>query len=229
MQKKILLLLLTIAAFVLVFVALYFTISDSDYKYLSKNLKVSHLIYNPDKKLSSFSLIDHNNNKFENENLKDEWTVLTFIYTHCPDVCPTELMNISTLKSKIKKSNSSFMPNFVVITFDPIRDTPEILKSYVTHFDEDFLGVSGDQNQIDQLVKDFGAYYERVMYSDSGELILIPNYEKIPPEAMENGYSINHTAWVYLVNPGGQIHAGFPAPHKPNDMLEDIKLLVDNY
>jgi len=67
------------------------------------------------------------------------------------------------------------------------------------------------------------------MYSDSGELILIPNYEKIPPEAMENGYSINHTAWVYLVNPGGQIHAGFPAPHKPNDMLEDIKLLVDNY
>lgn len=229
MQKKILLLLLTIAAFVLVFVALYFTISDSDYKYLSKNLKVSHLIYNPDKKLSSFSLIDHNNNKFENENLKDEWTVLTFIYTHCPDVCPTELMNISTLKSKIKKSNSSFMPNFVVITFDPIRDTPEILKSYVTHFDEDFLGVSGDQNQIDQLVKDFGAYYERVMYSDNGELILIPNYEKIPPEAMENGYSINHTAWVYLVNPGGQIHAGFPAPHKPNDMLEDIKLLVDNY
>ena len=228
MQKKILL-LLTIAAFVLVFVALYFTISDSDYKYLSKNLKVSHLIYNPDKKLSSFSLIDHNNNKFENENLKDEWTVLTFIYTHCPDVCPTELMNISTLKSKIKKSNSSFMPNFVVITFDPIRDTPEILKSYVTHFDEDFLGVSGDQNQIDQLVKDFGAYYERVMYSDNGELILIPNYEKIPPEAMENGYSINHTAWVYLVNPGGQIHAGFPAPHKPNDMLEDIKLLVDNY
>ncbi len=228
MQKKILL-LLTIAAFVLVFVALYFTISDSDYKYLSKNLKVSHLIYNPDKKLSSFSLIDHNNNKFENENLKDEWTVLTFIYTHCPDVCPTELMNISTLKSKIKKSNSSFMPNFVVITFDPIRDTPEILKSYVTHFDEDFLGVSGDQKQIDQLVKDFGAYYERVMYSDNGELILIPNYEKIPPEAMENGYSINHTAWVYLVNPGGQIHAGFPAPHKPNDMLEDIKLLVDNY
>ena len=229
MQKKILLLLLTIAAFVLVFVALYFTISDSDYKYLSKNLKVSHLIYNPDKKLSSFSLIDHNNNKFENENLKDEWTVLTFIYTHCPDVCPTELMNISTLKSKIKKSNSSFMPNFVVITFDPIRDTPEILKSYVTHFDEDFLGVSGDQKQIDQLVKDFGAYYERVMHSDNGELILIPNYEKIPPEAMENGYSINHTAWVYLVNPGGQIHAGFPAPHKPNDMLEDIKLLVDNY
>ncbi len=228
MQKKILL-LLTIAAFVLVFVALYFTISDSDYKYLSKNLKVSHLIYNPDKKLSSFSLIDHNNNKFENKNLKDEWTVLTFIYTHCPDVCPTELMNISTLKSKIKKSNSSFMPNFVVITFDPIRDTPEILKSYVTHFDEDFLGVSGDQKQIDQLVKDFGAYYERVMYSDNGELILIPNYEKIPPEAMENGYSINHTAWVYLVNPGGQIHAGFPAPHKPNDMLEDIKLLVDNY
>lgn len=229
MQKKILLLLLTIVAFVLVFVALYFTISDSDYKYLSKNLKVSHLIYNPDKKLSSFSLIDHNNNKFENKNLKDEWTVLTFIYTHCPDVCPTELMNISTLKSKIKKSNSSFMPNFVVITFDPIRDTPEILKSYVTHFDEDFLGVSGDQKQIDQLVKDFGAYYERVMYSDNGELILIPNYEKIPPEAMENGYSINHTAWVYLVNPGGQIHAGFPAPHKPNDMLEDIKLLVDNY
>jgi protein SCO1/2 len=229
MRKDILILILIITVSVLGFVALYFTLFDKDYQYLSKNLKASHLIYNPEKKLPHFSLIDHNNNKFDNENLKDEWTVLTFIYTHCPDVCPTELMNVSILNSRIKKSNPSLMTNFVAITFDPIRDTPEILKDYVTHFDKDFLGVSGDQNKIDQIVKDFGAYYERAMYDENGEVIILSSDEPLPANAIENGYSINHTAWVYLVNPDGQIHAGFPTPHKPNDMLEDIELFVDNY
>jgi protein SCO1/2 len=226
MQKKIFLIFIVSS---LSFVALYFALVDKNYKHLSENLKVSHLIYNPDKKLSNFSLVDHNNNKFDNSNLIDKWTVLVFIYTHCPDVCPTELMDLSTLKGKLSKSNSSFMANYVAITFDPTRDTPEILKNYVTHFDKDFLGVSGEQSQIDRLVKDFGAYYERAMYDDNGELVIIPNYAPLPDKALEYGYTINHTAWIYLINPDGQIHAGFPTPHKLNDMMQDIKLLVDNY
>jgi len=226
MSKKIIILIIAVVA--IAFSVYYFKFIDKNYQDIAKNLKVSHLIYNPDKILSSFSLIDHNGNNFNNESLKGEWTLLVFIYTHCPDVCPTELMNISLVNSKIRKNNPSLVPNVVAITFDPLRDTPEVLKTFVTHYDADFVGVSGDQNQIDQLVKDFGAYYERVVNGENG-VVIVQNYEPLPSGALENGYLINHTAWIYLINPDGQIYAGFPTPHKPNDMAEDIKILIDSY
>jgi protein SCO1/2 len=83
--------------------------------------------------------------------LKKGWSLLLFIYTHCPDVCPTELLDMSQLKNLMAKDKTAHMPTVVAITFDPLRDTPEVLKEYITHFDKDFIGVSGEQAQIDQL------------------------------------------------------------------------------
>jgi protein SCO1/2 len=69
----------------------FFRIHRPAFSYFSMSqLKVSHIIYNPNKPLPSFSLVDQDNQLFNNDNLKDGWTLLLFIYTHCPDVCPTE-------------------------------------------------------------------------------------------------------------------------------------------
>jgi protein SCO1/2 len=59
------------------------------------------------------------------------------------------------------------------ITFDPLRDTPEVLKEYVRHFDKDFIGVSGEQTQINQLIKPFGAYYEIIDYPDQPKKTMV--------------------------------------------------------
>ncbi|ABL02472.1 electron transport protein SCO1/SenC [Candidatus Ruthia magnifica str. Cm (Calyptogena magnifica)] len=224
MFKKVLIVVVT----TVIALSLYINF-DNNYKELAKQLKVSFILYNPDKELSSFSLIDHNNNKFNNKNFKDKWTLLYFIYTHCPDVCPTGLMDISILKSILIKRGASIVPNLVTITFDPIRDTPKVLKTYVTHFDKSFLGVSGDQSQIDQLVQDFGAYYERVVYSKNGKTIVLRNDEPLLKGVLESDYLINHTAWIYLISPDGKIFAGFPSPHNPLEMADDIELLIKNY
>lgn len=205
------------------------TSSNKNYQDLTKQLKVSHIIHNPDKKLLSFSLVDHNNNKFDNNNFKGKWTLLSFIYTHCPDICPTGLMDMSILKSTLIKRDVNIVPSLVAITFDPARDTPSVLKTYVTHFDKDFLGVSGDQVQINQLIKPFGTYYERVIYAKNGKSTVLKNDEPLPKDALESGYLINHTAWIYLLSPDGQIFAGFPAPHNPIKMADDIELFIKNY
>ena len=211
---------------VAVVISVYQVNTEKDYSALKKQLTVSHILHKTDKKLPDFSLIDHNNEDFDNDRLTDQWTVLTFIYTHCPDVCPTALMDMSALKMALEAKQVDSIPEFVAITFDPKRDTPEVLKTYMTYFDKAFIGVSGDQSQIDQLIKPFGAYYERSIELD-GETIIIPNGADLP-KGVEN-YSINHTAWLYLISPDGEIFAGFPTPHKPKAIAQDISLMMSQY
>lgn len=207
-------------------VSVYSINTDSNYSDLKKQLKASHILHKPDKKLHNFSLVDHNNEIFNNTRLQDQWTLLTFIYTHCPDVCPTALMDMASIKSKLKSGDLESTPEFVAITFDPKRDTPKVLKAYVEYFDKDFIGVSGEQSQVDKLIKPFGTYYERSIKVD-GKTVIIPNGVELP-EGIKN-YSINHTAWLYLLSPDGQIFAGFPTPHRPSVIAEDITLILKNY
>lgn len=219
-----------IGVVVLLAIALLYPLGvHKDYKSLSSQLTSAQIMHNPQRPLPSFSLIDQNSQKFNNDSLKDKWSLLLFIYTHCPDVCPTELANMAMLKAHLESQNSAVIPNIVAITFDPLRDTPEVLKTYVTHFDKTFVGVSGDMQQIDQLVKSLGAYYERVVYDDEGKSVTLKKHEPLPEDAIEKGYIINHTARIYLISPDGQVLAGFPTPHKVNDMAGDIKLLTQTF
>ena len=101
------------------------------------------------------------------------------------------------------------------MTFDPLRDTPEVMRTYINHFDKEFLGVSGEQAQIDKLIKPFGVYYERVVKDENGKQLILKYSDKLPKNTLKESYIINHTAWIYLMNLEGQIFAGFPTPHKP--------------
>jgi protein SCO1/2 len=80
-----------------------------------------------------------------------------------------------------------------------------------------------------QLIKPFGAYYERVIYDKKGKPVTLKAGEKLPKGSLEKGYVINHTAWIYLMNPKGDIFAGFPSPHKTSEMMQDIKLMMDSF
>lgn len=224
MLKKILIPAVILGVLVTAFVLT----KQTDYQDLGRQLRAGHVIYNPNKPLPDFSLIDHNNQTFNNQNLKDKWTLLLFIYTHCPDVCPTELLDMSLLRRKLNNDNAK-APEVVAITFDPLRDTPEVMKDYITYFNKDFVGVSGEQAQINRLTKPLGIYYERVVEDKNGKHTILKADAKISAEVLKQGYLVNHTAWIYLMAPNGQTFAGFPSPHKLDDMAHDIKLIVDNF
>ncbi len=198
-----------------------------DYHALKSQLRASHVLYNPDKPLPAFSLLDQHGKKFDNQSLKNQWTLLFFAYTHCPDVCPTALMDMVKLKKILTQQNANIVPKVVLITFDPLRDTPKVLNTYLAHFDSDFVGVSGEQAQIDKLLKPFGAYYERVIYGADNRPIILTKNQPITAQMLKDGYLINHTAWIYLLNPEGLLVAGFPTPHKADLMAKDVRLLTE--
>ena len=110
--------------------------------------------------------------------------VLVFFgYTQCPDVCPTTLAELSEVMKLL--GDKADRLQVVMITVDPERDTPDVLKAYVTSFDPRFLGLSGTPEQIKQAANSFKAFYAK--------------------SAEANGtYSMDHTASFYLIDPKGE-------------------------
>ena len=98
--------------------------------------------------LDNFELIDQNNQTFNSESLKGNWTILFFGYTNCPDVCPTTIYKLAEVKNDVNQNLPSKNFNTVLVTLDPDRDTPERLDEYIGYFDESMLGVTGTYKNI---------------------------------------------------------------------------------
>ena len=102
--------------------------------------------------LDNFELIDQNNQTFNSESLKGNWTILFFGYTNCPDVCPTTIYKLAEVKNDVNQNLPSKNFNTVLVTLDPDRDTPERLDEYIGYFDESMLGVTGTYKNIQSFV-----------------------------------------------------------------------------
>jgi protein SCO1/2 len=125
-----------------------------------------------------FKLISQNGDPVTEADFKGSPTLMFFGYTHCPDVCPTTLFEISELFGKLgpdKKVKALF------VTVDPERDTPALMKDYVSNFDKRIIGLTGDRASIDAALKTYRVYSKKVPGSD-GE------------------YSMDHSAIVYLMD-----------------------------
>lgn len=158
--------------------------------------------------LPKFKLIDHNQQPFDNNNLKGHWSMVFFGYTNCPDVCPTTMrvMNqISQLPLTPKDTQ------YVFISIDPKRDTPEQLKKFVTYFNPDFTGVSGDKSEIDKFKDSLG-----VVYDFEGDV----NSED---------YIVNHFAAIYLIDPDGNERAYVLPPHSEDQVSRAYQLIRSHY
>jgi protein SCO1/2 len=147
------------------------------------------------KPLPPFSLVDQDHRPFGLERLKGKWSFLFFGYTHCPDVCPMTLATMRTAHEHLA-ATPSVLENaqFVFVSVDPERDTPEQLKSYVSYFNKDFLGVTGDEAQLQDLTHQLGILYVRAGGS-------------------EGDYAVDHTTAILLIDPEARLSAIFSAPH----------------
>ncbi|MGH8746784.1 MAG: SCO family protein, partial [Burkholderiales bacterium] len=111
--------------------------------------------------------------------------VLFFGYTHCPDVCPTTLAELSQVMKSLGPDADRVQVLFV--TVDPERDTPAVLARYVTAFDPRFLGLYGDAAATRRAAKEFKVFYEKRKGSSPGE------------------YTMDHSAGTYVIDPKGRL------------------------
>jgi len=135
-----------------------------------------------------FQLVDQNGKAFSNRDMKGKPYLVFFGYTHCPDICPTTLFEMSQLFGKLGPDAGRVGALF--ITVDPERDTAGELKDYMSSFDPHLRGLTGTRPEIDAAIKDYRVYAK-----------------KVPLEGGD--YSMDHTAIVYLMDKNGHFIAPF--------------------
>jgi protein SCO1/2 len=135
-----------------------------------------------------FRLIDQNGEPFSDTDLRGKSFLVFFGFTHCPDVCPTTLFDISEIMRNLGKDADRTAAVF--ITVDPERDTPAALKEYLSSFDPHVRGLSGDLADIAAVAKAYRVYYRKVPL-DGGD------------------YTMDHTAIVYLMDKEGRFVSPF--------------------
>lgn len=163
----------------------------------------------PPVSLPDFRLTDQRNQPFTRQNFTDRWTVMSFGYTHCPDVCPITLANFTLIKRALGDQRDRV--TFIFVSVDGARDTPEVLGRYLANFDAAFIGLTGDEMAIRPVTQAFGV-----------------RYEVVKPEGTQAEYLINHTASSFLVNPRGELVRIYSYGTDPEVVAADLRALVTN-
>jgi protein SCO1/2 len=170
--------------------------------------------------IKPFHLNDHNLQRYDNRRFAGQWNVLFFGYTHCPDICPTVMLDMASVYKEYENRQDAKDLQVVFVSVDPNRDSPKQLKDYVSYFNEDFLGVTGERRQIDVLTKSVGAIYD---FEDAttGELLTAEQVKG------KEGYKVNHYASLILVNPQGQMVAHIYPPHDPQRVVNALTTIIN--
>ena len=152
----------------------------------------------------TLELTDHTGRPRKLEDFRGEAVVVFFGFTHCPDVCPTTLADVSQAVKQLGPDARRVQVLFV--TVDPERDTREVLAKYVTAFDPRFLGLYGDAAATQRAAKEFKIYYEKRKTGDS--------------------YSVDHSGQSYVIDPRGRLRLLVRPDRIASDLPDDLKTLL---
>lgn len=132
--------------------------------------------------------------------------LIYFGYTFCPDVCPATMVELKTAMEALGKKADDVQ--VIMVTLDPQRDTWEVLQEYVHHFNPDFIGLTGSEDEITTVAAPFGVFYEK----EEG--------------SVETGYLLAHTATVAALDKEGKLRLIFPFETPGEDIAQDVKQLL---
>jgi protein SCO1/2 len=150
-----------------------------------------------------FALIDQTGAPRSEQDFKGKLLLVYFGFTYCPDICPTDLQAISLAIDQLGEAGDKVQPLF--ITVDPERDTAAHLAEYVPMFHPRLIGLTGDAAAIRKAADAYKVYYT-----------------KVPNEARTD-YTVDHTAFVYLMDADGKYLGFFPPGTTPERIAEAIR------
>ncbi len=130
---------------------------------------------------SDFNLTDMNNKSINQDSFQGNLTAIFFGFTHCPDICPMTLSKIDLILNRLKKENETFKVFFISV--DPDRDTPDVVKDYLSNFENKIIGITGEPEKIFLLSQSWGIMSQKI-FSENGE------------------YNIDHSSPVILLKNG---------------------------
>jgi protein SCO1 len=149
-----------------------------------------------------FQLTDQGGAVVTEQSLQGRPTLIFFGFTHCPDVCPTSLFEISEVLRAMGKEADAV--NAYFISVDPERDSPDAMKDYLSSFDPHLKGLTGDPEVLAKVLTEYRVYAKKVPLKDGD-------------------YTMDHTALVYLMDRNGRFVAPFNLKRTPEEAAADLK------
>ena len=154
----------------------------------------------------NFTLTNHHGSRVQLKDFQEKVVILNFGYTNCPDICPLVLSRLKNLYQQLGEQASAVQVLF--ITYDPLRDTPELLKNYLPHFHESFIGLTGTEEEISAILKQYGA---------------VAIKQEVDTAV---GYLLAHTDYIYLIDRQGLIRALYRSSDSIDQMKKDVQLVI---
>lgn len=154
----------------------------------------------------AFTLVNQDGKAVTQDNYADQYKLIFFGFTYCPAICPTELLKITTLMNQLGDDmTDKITPIF--ITIDPERDTPEQIKTYLESFHPRMIGLTGSQDQIDAVKKEYKVYASKV------------------ENEMMDEYMMDHSAFLYFIAPDDSFVSMYPSTDTAAQIAADIRSL----
>ena len=188
-----------IALLFLIFICLLSCQKAQDEIFIGTDISSAHIN-------AAFKLRDFNGRTRTLEDFRGKVVVLFFGFTHCPDICPTTMTDLKKTLTLLKEKASSVQVIF--ITLDPVRDTEDVLKKFIPTFNSSFLGLTGSESDIVKVASQFKIFYKKV---DDGS---------------KAGYTIDHSAGLYVIDKQGGIKLRISYGEKPEDIASDLAKLI---
>lgn len=155
---------------------------------------------------ADFKLTDRNGNPFQLSDQKGKIVLLFFGYTHCPDVCPVTLSDFGKIRSQLGEKAENV--EFVFITTDPKRDTPDQINRYLTNFDVGIQGLTGQEQDLEKIWNAYGVYRETVDQQGT------------------DFYLVDHSSRVYLIDQQGNLRLTYIFGTESESIASDVTYLL---
>ena len=152
-----------------------------------------------------FKLIKHDGTIFDSE-ISNKLMLIYFGFTYCPDVCPTTLIKMADVIDRL--GDDALQVNSIFISVDPERDNVEVVNDYVSAFHNQIIGLTGNKEQISNVARDWGVYYQKEFFDGAEE------------------YTVNHLDIIFLANANGEFIDFFPPKIQSALIVEKVRNLI---
>jgi protein SCO1/2 len=171
--------------------------------------EIAGFVYPEPRAISPFTLRGQDGKPFDLDSLKGRWSFVYFGYSYCPDACPTTLAELARAQQALEAKGLDSANQYVFVSVDPQRDTPQRLAQYVAFFDKKFVGATGSDEALTGLTRQLGIAYS------------------FPEGKKGDRYAVDHSSIVVLFDPEARLHAVFTPPQAAEGIAEGFRKILE--
>lgn len=209
-RKKLVFSILLVTVFISLFIC-FGIIGKQPVTYIPREVKIKGVFLADSKAIQDFQLMDHKGRQFSKANLMGHWTMMFFGFTNCGFVCPTTMAELSQMYKKLKMElPDNKLPQIVLVTVDPERDSMNKMNDYINAFNTNFIGARASMKETEALEKQLHIFA----------------IKKQAEGKAKDQYMVNHSSEILLFNPNGKLQAYLSFPPKADQLVKDYKMIL---